>query len=134
MNAVECLNVSFNRGSRMVLDGISLSVAQGEFVALIGHNGAGKSTLIKLCLGLITPKKGKVKVLDGKPGTSPVSVGYLPENVSFYDGMTIRENLNYFADLKNISRQRADELIESLGLSVVAAQKSASALRGRDSV
>ena len=53
MNAVECLNVSFNRGSRMVLDDISLSVAQGEFVALIGHNGAGKSTLIKLCLGLI---------------------------------------------------------------------------------
>ena len=45
----------------MVLDDISLSVAQGEFVALIGHNGAGKSTLIKLCLGLITPKKGKVK-------------------------------------------------------------------------
>lgn len=38
MNAVECLNVSFNRGSRMVLDDISLSVAQGEFVALIGHN------------------------------------------------------------------------------------------------
>ena len=53
MNAVECLNVSFNRGSRMVLDDISLSVAQGEFVALIGHNGAGKSTLIKLCLSLI---------------------------------------------------------------------------------
>lgn len=71
MNAVECLNVSFNRGSRMVLDDISLSVAQGEFVALIGHNGAGKSTLIKLCLGLITPKKGKVKVLGGRPGASP---------------------------------------------------------------
>ena len=115
----------------MVLDGISLSVAQGEFVALIGHNGAGKSTLIKLCLGLITPKKGKVKVLDGKPGTSPVSVGYLPENVSFYDGMTIRENLNYFADLKNISRQRADELIESLGLSAVAAQKVGQCSKGQ---
>lgn len=115
----------------MVLDGISLSVAQGEFVALIGHNGTGKSTLIKLCLGLITPKKGKVKVLDGKPGTSPVSVGYLPENVSFYDGMTIRENLNYFADLKNISRQRADELIESLGLSAVAAQKVGQCSKGQ---
>lgn len=100
MNAVECLNVSFNRGSRMVLDDISLSVAQGEFVALIGHNGAGKSTLIKLCLGLITPKKGKVKVLGGRPGASPISVGYLPENVSFYDGMTIRENLNYRAYLE----------------------------------
>ena len=59
----------------MVLDDISLSVAQGEFVALIGHNGAGKSTLIKLCLGLITPKKGKVKVLGGRPGASPISVG-----------------------------------------------------------
>ena len=131
MNAVECLNVSFNRGSRMVLDDISLSVAQGEFVALIGHNGAGKSTLIKLCLGLITPKKGKVKVLGGRPGASPISVGYLPENVSFYDGMTIRENLNYFADLKNIPRQRADELIESLGLSTVAAQKVGQCSKGQ---
>lgn len=131
MNAVECLNVSFNRGSRMVLDDISLSVAQGEFVALIGHNGAGKSTLIKLCLGLITPKKGKVKVLGGRPGASPISVGYLPENVSFYDGMTIRDNLNYFADLKNIPRQRADELIESLGLSTVAAQKVGQCSKGQ---
>ena len=115
----------------MVLDDISLSVAQGEFVALIGHNGAGKSTLIKLCLGLITPKKGKVKVLGGRPGASPISVGYLPENVSFYDGMTIRENLNYFADLKNIPRQRADELIESLGLSTVAAQKVGQCSKGQ---
>ena len=73
MNAVECLNVSFNRGSRTVLNNISFSVAQGEFVALIGHNGAGKSTLIKLCLGLITPEMGKVKVLGGKPGASPIS-------------------------------------------------------------
>ena len=90
-----------------------LTLPQGEIIGIIGNNGAGKSTLIKLCLGLITPKKGKVKVLGGRPGASPISVGYLPENVSFYDGMTIRENLNYFADLKNISRQRADELIES---------------------
>lgn len=67
MNAVECLNVSFNRGSRMVLDDISLSVAQGEFVALIGHNGAGKSTLIKLCLGLITPKRGELRYWTESP-------------------------------------------------------------------
>lgn len=59
MNAVECLNVSFNRGSRMVLDDISLSVAQGEFVALIGHNGAGKSTLIKLMPRPYYAEKGK---------------------------------------------------------------------------
>ncbi len=123
MNAVECQNVSFNRGSRNVLNDISLSVAQGEFVALIGHNGAGKSTLIKLCLGLIKPRKGMVKVLGGQPGTSPISIGYLPENVSFYDGMTIKENLYYFADLKTIPRIRADELIESLGLTAAAKQK-----------
>ena len=131
MNAVECRNVSFNRGTRLVLDDISLSVAQGEFVALIGHNGAGKSTLIKLCLGLITPEKGEVKVLGGKPGASPISVGYLPENVSFYDGMTIRENLIYFADLKQISRQRADELIESLGLTAAAKQKVGQCSKGQ---
>lgn len=131
MKAVECLNVSFNRGSRSVLNDISLSVAQGEFVALIGHNGAGKSTLIKICLGLIMPGKGQVRVLGEKPGTSPISIGYLPENVSFYDGMTIRENLYYFADLKTIPRLRADELIESLGLAAAAKQKVGHCSKGQ---
>ena len=86
MNAVECRDLFFNRGKRSVLKGISLQIAPGELVALIGPNGAGKSTLIKLLLGLLKPASGSVRIFEKEAGSDPLNVGYLPENVSFYNG------------------------------------------------
>lgn len=131
MNIIDCDGVSFKRGKRQVLKSFSLQVQEGEFVALIGHNGAGKSTLIKLLLGLLRPERGKILVLGTKPGTEPAKIGYLPENVSFYDGMTFQENLRYFAELKSVPAQRVEELLNSLGLSSVAAQKLAHCSKGQ---
>lgn len=68
-------------GGRTVLDGVSILVQRGEFVALCGPNGGGKTTLLKTVLGLVAPKAGTVEVLGGRPGTS--SVGYLPQRKSF---------------------------------------------------
>ena len=86
---------------------------------MIGHNGAGKSTLIKTILGLIHPAEGNVTVLGRAPGSDPLSIGYLPENISFYEQMTMQAHLEYFADLKGVARSRVDELLEALGLSHV---------------
>ena len=112
-------SVGFWRGRRKVLDGVSCRLRAGTLTALIGHNGAGKSTLIKTILGLIQPAEGKVSVLGCAPGSDPLSIGYLPENISFYEQMTMQAHLEYFADLKGVARSRVDELLEALGLSHV---------------
>lgn len=111
--------VSFLRGKRKVLDAVSCTLKAGTLTALIGHNGAGKSTLIKTILGLIKPVEGRVTVLGKAPGSDPLSIGYLPENISFYEQMTMQAHLAYFAALKGVPQTRVDELLEALGLAHV---------------
>lgn len=131
MTAIECQDISLKRGKVWIFKDISLSVKKGQFVALIGHNGAGKSSLIKMLLGLIAPSSGKLSVLGNKPGAAAKKIGYLPENVSFYENLTVQENLNYFADLKLVSRERVKELVETLGLAKVSNQKVSLCSKGQ---
>ena len=70
-------------------------------------------------------------MLGGAPGASPLDVGYLPENVSFYDAMTVEEHLRYFAGLKGVARPRIDELVEELGLGVVLRQRLGQCSKGQ---
>lgn len=116
-NATICVeNLGFWRGRRKVLDDVSCTMSAGTLTALIGHNGAGKSTLIKSILGLIRPDEGNVTVLGDVPGSNPLSIGYLPENISFYEQMTMQAHLEYFAALKGVASTRVKELLEALGL------------------
>ena len=131
MNAITCDDLVFRRGDRTVLNRIGFELAPGRLLGLIGHNGAGKSTLIKLILGLLKPASGRLEVLGGAPGASPLDVGYLPENVSFYDAMTVEEHLRYFAGLKGVARPRIDELVEELGLGVVLRQRLGQCSKGQ---
>lgn len=112
-------NLGFWRGRRKVLDNVSCALYSGTLTALIGHNGAGKSTLIKTILGLIKPDEGEVRVLGGVPGSDPLSIGYLPENISFYEQMTMQAHLEYFAALKGVAKSRVEELMLALGLAHV---------------
>lgn len=113
-------SVGFWRGRRKVLDGVSCRLRAGTLTALIGHNGAGKSTIDQNHSGTdSTCPEGKVSVLGRAPGSDPLSIGYLPENISFYEQMTMQAHLEYFADLKGVARSRVDELLEALGLSHV---------------
>ncbi|RTR40414.1 ABC transporter ATP-binding protein [Shewanella canadensis] len=102
------------------LDGVSFEVEAGQTMALLGHNGAGKSSIIKVILGLIAPSSGSVKIM-GKSAQSShlqhkVNLGYLPEDVSFYNKLTGREVLNYFAALKRVRPTRVADLIDEFGL------------------
>ena len=101
-NTIACSSLCFKRGGREVLRGVSFTLPEGQLLGLLGHNGAGKSTLIKLILGLLRPASGTLTVLGGAPGEKPLEVGYLPENVSFYDAMTVQEHLDFFAGLKGV--------------------------------
>ncbi|UGS89183.1 ABC transporter ATP-binding protein (plasmid) [Ralstonia wenshanensis] len=101
---------------------VSLTVHPGELFGLIGHNGAGKSTLFKMLLGLEAPTAGEVRI-GGQPMSSGAfrsvrrNLGYLPENVVFYDNLTGQETLEFFAALKRAPRTDCARVLERVGLS-----------------
>ena len=105
---------------RAVID-LDLELAPGEVLGLLGHNGAGKSTTMKMILGVLAASSGQVEVLGENPrgraaGQLRLKLGYLPENVSFYDNLSGQEVLRYFSRLKRIPVATADHLLERVGL------------------
>src|SRR5690554_305713 len=111
-------------GPVTAVNGIDFSVGKGEVFGLLGPNGSGKTTTILMLLGLTEPTSGQVRVLGFDPVRRPLSVkarvGYLPDQVGFYDRLTARENLNYIARLNGLPRdeatRRIEAAIERLGL------------------
>jgi Cu-processing system ATP-binding protein len=101
-----------------VLSDVTLSVAPGERVALLGHNGAGKSTMMKIILGLIPATSGQVTVCGAAPGSPQArrQVAYLPENVAFHPALTGQEQLHHYLALRGESRKLALPLLERVGL------------------
>ncbi|RYG86080.1 MAG: ATP-binding cassette domain-containing protein, partial [Alphaproteobacteria bacterium] len=99
---LDARGVTVDFGKLRALDGVDLSVAAGDRVALLGHNGAGKSTLFKAILGFVEPKGGEIAIGGGKPASTKArqAVSYLPESVAFPKTLTGREILIYFARLK----------------------------------
>ena len=128
MKAVVLEKVRREFGSLCALEGLDLTLEAGEVLGLLGHNGAGKSTAMKLILGVLAPTSGHVSVLGQDPrghgaGRLRLQLGYLPENVSFYDNLTGREVLRYFARLKRVTAQEANQLLEQVGLAEAAGRR-----------
>jgi Cu-processing system ATP-binding protein len=113
---IAALDKSYGRAQ--VLEGITLDVAPGERVALLGHNGAGKSTLIKLILGLLGPTGGTIRVAGHAPGShaARAATAYLPEQVAFHRALTGREQLTMFARLAGEHPKTVAPLLERVGL------------------
>ena len=105
-------------GETTAVDRLSLSINRAEVFGLLGPNGAGKTTTILMLLGLSEPTDGRAEVDGLDPARDPMNVkarvGYLPDDVGFYDDMTARENLRYTAALNRLRRADADERIEML--------------------
>lgn len=106
------------RGHAQVLSDVSLQVAAGERVALLGHNGAGKTTLMKVILGLTPAGAGRITVDGAAPGSAKArrATAYLPESVAFHKSLTGREQLNLFARLASVGRDTTGALLERVGL------------------
>ena len=125
-------------GKATVVDGITFDVAKGEIFGLLGPNGAGKTTTILMMLGLTEVSGGEIRVLDHDPVRDPLAVkrrvGYLPDQVGFYDNLTAADNLAYTARLMGIpARDRAKRLSDALArvrLADVAEKRVATFSRG----
>ena len=125
-------------GNFTAVDHIRLHIQKGEIFGLLGPNGAGKSTTILMMLGLTEPTSGSVEICGINSTTHPIEVkrkiGYLPEDVGFYDDMTGLENLIYTARLNGIpdkeAREKAMELIKRTGLEDQLKKKAGKYSRG----
>jgi NitT/TauT family transport system ATP-binding protein len=107
-------------GETEALKGISLSVAPGEFIAIIGQSGCGKSTLLSLISGILQPTGGDVLV-DGRPVTGPTrKVGYMLQQDYLFEWRTILENAVLGAEIQGAdmvkARARATQLLTRYGL------------------
>ena len=114
-------------GSVVALDGVSLSVARGELVGLVGANGAGKSTLVKISCGLVRPTTGTVTVCGAPAATREArrKLGYLAELFRFPGWSTASEILALHQRLAGSPGGQAEreELLELVGLSDVARRR-----------
>jgi ABC-2 type transport system ATP-binding protein len=125
-------------GKTTVVDGIDFDVAKGEIFGMLGPNGAGKTTTILMMLGLTEISGGTIQVLDHNPVRDPLAVkrrvGYLPDQVGFYDNMTATDNLVYSARLMGIAAgermRRIDEALARVRLSDVAQKRVKTFSRG----
>ncbi|GIV90636.1 MAG: ABC transporter ATP-binding protein [Chloroflexus sp.] len=135
---IECHDLTKQYGTFTAVDHLNMTVRKGEIFGLLGPNGAGKTTTILMLLGLTEPTSGSVRVLGLDPARQPLSVkarvGYLPDQVGFYDNLTARENLNYIAKLNGIREpdmsKRIAAALEQVGLSHVADRRVKTFSRG----
>jgi zinc transport system ATP-binding protein len=118
-------NVSFSYNEGEFLKSVSLSIYEDDFLGIIGPNGGGKTTLLKLILGLLKPKKGKITVFGDTPRASRESIGYLPQfkNIDFDFPITAleivilsRAGKNVFTRYSEYDRQKAEKAFRSLGI------------------
>ena len=122
MNLLKFENITVKYGLFFkALDNVTFGVREGEIVGLVGSNGCGKSTMLKVLSGLITPS-GKIfyKGQRVKPHKKDLAklLGYAPQENSFFNKLTVKENMKYFSRLYGITDadKIADSTIKSLGL------------------
>ena len=121
---IEAEGLTKKYGHQIAVNNLDLQIREGEVFGFLGPNGAGKTTTLLMFLGLTEPTSGKVRVIGFDPTRDPFhvkeKVGYLPENVGFYDDMDARQNLQYIARLNRIpdkiSAGRIDESLKVVDL------------------
>ncbi|WP_410513313.1 ATP-binding cassette domain-containing protein [Paenibacillus sp. BR2-3] len=110
MEALKLEGVVKQFGDKTAVNGINLSVGQGEIYGLLGANGAGKTTTMRMVLGLIYPDEGKI-LYNGKSFNSELQqiMGYLPEERGLYPKVKVSEQIVYLARLRGMSASEADK-------------------------
>ena len=120
INVVEINSMSkkFLGEEKFVLENLNLYLEKGKITGLIGPDGAGKTTLIRSIIGLLFPTEGKITTLGLSPDTEKEKInqkiGYMPQKFGLYEDLTVMENLNLYADLKELSKKAKAKSFKNL--------------------
>jgi len=142
VETLRAVDVYKQYGKRLVVRGISLDISRGEIIGLLGPNGAGKTTTFYILVGIISPGRGRV-IFAGQditrlslPKRAELGMSYLPQESSVFKKLTVFENLmlilEYTLKDRKARREKAEYLMNELGISRLAGQK-ASLLSGGES-
>ncbi len=109
-------NVNKAFGNKQVLFDINLTVPHHQILGLLGPSGSGKTTLVKMIAGVDNPTSGEIYVLDSKmPKLSMMyNIGYMAQSDALYGELTARENLDFFASMYNMPKQKRKQRIENV--------------------
>jgi ABC-2 type transport system ATP-binding protein len=114
--AIEVRDLVKSFGAARAVDGLSLSVRRGESLGFLGPNGAGKTTTIRILSTLVAPTSGSVSVLGLDPVRQSTElrsrIGVVPQELALYDGLTARENLEFFGRMHGLERARLREAVD----------------------
>src|SRR5258706_7255766 len=130
MAAIEILDLEktylvgfWRKRPKLALRPLRLTIKEGEVFGFLGPNGAGKTTTLKLLMGLVLPTAGSARILGMEMDDPRVKsqIGFLPEQPYFYDHLSARELLNYYAQLSGVPAKgrsaRVEQMLARVGLS-----------------
>lgn len=130
---IKITNLSKSYGDKKALDNLSLNIKEGSIFGLLGVNGAGKTTLLSILNGLITQDSGEIEFfgLDMKESKAKVKTlsSIIPQHLAFYENLSVKENLDFFSDVQNATKEHYDKAVEINSLESLLNQK-ASTLSG----
>ena len=126
-HAIKIKSLTKSFGAIRAVRNVSFNVSHGEVLGFLGPNGAGKSTTMKMITGFLEPTSGTVEVNGHDVLENPLSVkrsiGYLPEGAPAYGEMTVKNFLNFIADVRQLNgairKKRLDEVIETINIGTV---------------
>ncbi len=135
---IETKELTKEYSRQKAVDHLTFDIEEGEIFGFLGPNGSGKTTTLLMLMGLTQPSGGSARVCGLDPARKAREVkrlvGYLPENVGFYGDMDAIQSLDYVAHINGLegkqARQKIDEALEVVGLSVEANKKVGSYSRG----
>lgn len=118
-NIIEVSNLKkyFGKGEKLVkaVDGISLEIHENEILGFLGPNGAGKTTSLRMIIGLLKPDAGKISIMGQDPHKNGKELrrmlGIIPQSLTFYDDLTVEENLWFLAKIYDVPKKEAKERI-----------------------
>src|SRR2546422_1645336 len=111
--AIECSDLTKQFGTFKAVDHVALQVKPGEIFGFLGPNGSGKSTVIRMLCGILEPTAGRGTVggydIITESEEIKASIGYMSQKFSLYEDLTVQENMDFYADMHQLTGQKARE-------------------------